>query len=414
MTADYTLLSIAALMAVALMVQPLAGKLRLPFTAVLLLTGFIGSTILTRFGLSISLDYIAIHDLVFYGLLPLLVFAAGFRVDTTLVRENLTPVAALALPMPLITCLLTAALIWWGIGHPAGFPWSTAVVAGAILTATEPFPLRGFLARHKAFRRIRLVMEFEGLINIAFAVVLYDLAVAVGTSGASRYAPVDLILTFCWSLGAGAAAGVAVSLIALRLSRRTPGPQHQSLVAVVCAYLAFLGADQVLGGSGVVAGLICGWFFGRATRADFSDAQEAFQTSFWDFLSHITAAIVFLVIGVSFTLELFQQRWLAMLIAIAAVLLVRAPQTLMAWFAFRILPGVSPLQPHENMIAYAAGLRGAVACALALALPTGMEGWWTVHALVFGVVFFTLVIQAPLVVLAIERLAQKMNNPEVP
>ena len=41
------------------------------------------------------------------------------------------------------------------------------------------------------------------------------------------------------------------------------------------------------------------------------------------------------------------------------------------------------------------GLRGAVSLALALSLPTEIEGWYTVQSIVYGVVIFTLFVQAP-------------------
>lgn len=405
MSLDAILLLLAALLVIALLVQPAAARLRLPLAAVMLLTGFIGSEVVVRLGYHIALDYAIIHDVVFFGLLPLLVFAAGFRMDTGTLRENLKPVALLALPMPLVTCLLTAALIYWGIGHPQGFPWTSAVVAGAILTATEPFPLRSALGARPGLERVRLLLESEGLINIAIAVVLYDIAVSLaGLPAGSSASPADLVLSFAWSLGGGAVVGIAASLLALWLSRRMPGPEQQALVAVITAYLAFLVGERLLGVSGIVAGLVTGWFFGRATRADFSDEQERFQDSFWAFLSHIAAAIIFLVIGMSFTLPLFEERWLAMLIAVGAVLIVRIAQLQTAALTFRLMPGVTPMNRPETLIGHVAGLRGAVALALALSLPTDLTAWWTIHAMVFGVALFTLVVQAPLAIRLIERM----------
>jgi CPA1 family monovalent cation:H+ antiporter len=41
------------------------------------------------------------------------------------------------------------------------------------------------------------------------------------------------------------------------------------------------------------------------------------------------------------------------------------------------------------------GTRGAVTAALALSLPTEIEGWWTIQSMAFGVILFTLFVQAP-------------------
>lgn len=396
MSHEHTMLLMVALLTLAIFLQPRIHRLRLPLAATFLLTGFLGSEALILLGQTVTLDYVAIHDLAYFGLLPLLVFSAALRMDAVGLRENLTPITMLALPMPLVTCLLSAVLIWWGIGHPEGFPWSTALVAGAILTATEPFPLRDRLRASSSTKRLRVLLDAEGLINIALAVILYRIAVQIAILPEDAWSAIDVAIDFVWALAGGLVWGIGVSLLALVLSRRMQSPQQQALVAVAVAYLSYLGAEELLGVSGIVAGIVTGLFFGRATRADFSDIQEEFQEQFWAFLSHIAGAAIFLVMGISFTLPLFQERWLAMLIGIAAVLAVRAPQMLMAAVTFRWLPKVSSLTASEQKIGYAAGLRGAVALALALALPTNLPAWWTVHAMVFGVVLFSLVIQAPL------------------
>jgi len=43
------------------------------------------------------------------------------------------------------------------------------------------------------------------------------------------------------------------------------------------------------------------------------------------------------------------------------------------------------------------GLRGAVTLALALSLPTELSYWWTIQSIAFGVVLFTLFVQAPMI-----------------
>ena len=234
--------------------------------------------------------------------------------------------------------------------------------------------------------------------------IFYQLSLSLVGPGAQALSFVDLVLRFAWDLGGGVVTGVAVSLVALHLSRRLQGPEHQALVALTTAYLAFLGGEILASASGIVACLIAGWFFGRATRADFSEAQERFQKEFWLFLSHAADAVIFLLMGVTFTFTLFEERWLAMLIGIAAVLLIRLPQISAASLAFRFVPGAGPFSRDERRAGYASGLRGAVALALALALPVNLPSWWTIQAIVFGVVFFSLVVQGPIADWLIERI----------
>ena len=53
------------------------------------------------------------------------------------------------------------------------------------------------------------------------------------------------------------------------------------------------------------------------------------------------------------------------------------------------------------------GLRGAVALALALSLPTDLDYWWTIQSIAFGVVMFSLFVQAPTMKILTKRLLKK-------
>lgn len=49
------------------------------------------------------------------------------------------------------------------------------------------------------------------------------------------------------------------------------------------------------------------------------------------------------------------------------------------------------------------GSRGAVTAALALSLPTEVEGWWTIQSMAFGVIIFTQFVQAPTIPLILKK-----------
>lgn len=412
MAIENLLLLLAAMLAVAIFLESRLQWLRLPFAAILLLTGFIGSELVVAAGVRIQIDGFTSPTIIYYGFLPLLVFATAFRIDTSTLRGNLAPIGLLSLPMPLITWLVISALVYVGIGHPQGFPWTSALVAGAILTATEPFPLVKKLQASRFSQRIGVLLQAEGVITVALAVILYQLALSMVAAGSRGLSSADLLIQFVWDLVGGGVTGVAVSLIALHLSRRMQSPEHQALVALTTAYLAFLGGEILASASGIVACLIAGWFFGRATRSDFSTEQERFQEQFWLFLSHAAGAIIFLLMGITFTLTLFEERWLAMLIGIVAVAVIRVPQVLTASLAFRFLPGAGPFSKEERQASYVTGLRGALALILALSLPVDLPAWWTIQSIVFGVVFFSLVIQGPIADRLLERLDNKESSTE--
>lgn len=61
-----------------------------------------------------------------------------------------------------------------------------------------------------------------------------------------------------------------------------------------------------------------------------------------------------------------------------------------------LIPGQQPVPTAYCLVMTLGGVRGAVTLALALSLPVQLEGWWTVQSFAYGVVLFSLFVQAPL------------------
>ena len=124
----------------------------------------------------------------------------------------------------------------------------------------------------------------------------------------------------------------------------------------------------------------------------------------WDVLSHVANVSVFLVVGAVITLEMFEQRWLAMLIAIFSLLLARAISVYGVLSLFSFFKDLKVPFSAQTVMVWA-GLRGAVTLALALSLPTSLDYWWTIQSIAFGVVMFSLFVQAPTMQLLVKRLS---------
>ena len=148
---------------------------------------------------------------------------------------------------------------------------------------------------------------------------------------------------------------------------------------------------------------------GQKTDTQKTDSQVVITGNkyLWSMLSHLANVSVFLVMGAVITLEMFEQRWLAMLIAIFSLLIARAISVygVLLFFAFfkkLKVPFVS------QIVLLWGGLRGAVTLALALSLPTSLDYWWTIQSIAFGVVIFSLFVQAPTMSLLANKLLK--NN----
>ena len=205
------------------------------------------------------------------------------------------------------------------------------------------------------------------------------------------------------SLG-GAGVGLIVGLFFLPLLRWFSDPVEQGLLTIICTYATFMAADWVLHVSGVMAVLIAGLVLGWSCHRHGEEQADGFVDRLWSLNAFAANALVFLLMGVTITLPMFEERWLAMLIGIGGVLVARAVGLFSIVSLLGRLPGIEPVPLGTQTAMYWGGLRGAVTLALALALPVELDYWWTIQSIAFGVVLFTLVVQAPTMPLLLRRL----------
>ena len=129
----------------------------------------------------------------------------------------------------------------------------------------------------------------------------------------------------------------------------------------------------------------------------------------WKTLTKTASGTLFLLMGATVTASMFAHRWLAMLIAIGAVVLARLA-------VMHLLLGALPklakrggsgerLGPGQRTGLGLLGMRGAITLALALTLPVELPYWWTIQSIAYGVVMFDLLITAPLAPYIIRKLS---------
>jgi CPA1 family monovalent cation:H+ antiporter len=106
--------------------------------------------------------------------------------------------------------------------------------------------------------------------------------------------------------------------------------------------------------------------------------------------------MLFFLVGMSITMDMFQVHWLAMLVGVLAGVVSRAVIIYLGAGLISRLPLQRPLKLAEQNLMLWGGIRGAVAIALALSLSVDVPYWYTVQSIVYGVALFSLVIQAPI------------------
>jgi CPA1 family monovalent cation:H+ antiporter len=200
---------------------------------------------------------------------------------------------------------------------------------------------------------------------------------------------------FLGGIAVGALVAIPVSELMVKLHQE--GSAVPVVISLVIPYLCFILAEHAFQVSGVMAVLVTGLIMGRVIHNDFQDERGSFVDTFWSFNVYVAEALVFLLMGVTVGLNMFAERWLAMLIGIVAILAARAVGVFGTAPLINRLPWVEEIPMGFQQILFIGSLRGAVVLALGLSLPLDLPYWWTIQSIAFGVVIFSLFVQAPLV-----------------
>ena len=425
MLVEHLILALVLILGLSLIAQAVAKLLPLPLTSILVLLGFITSELVVYAGIDTGIRADNFQSIIFYVFIPVLVFESAYNIDKQQLKDNLLVILFLAVIAMLFTCLIAAALLFYGIAHETGFPWLAALITGAILAATDPVAVVDKLRGMKAPKRISVLLEGESLFNDASAIVLFGLFLSMATATGSVvsinsiHSMLDVAGSFVLIFFGGAFTGLFTGLLFGFLQMRVKQPVLTGVMSLIVAYGSYILAEYFMV-SGIMSTLLAALSFSmlseskeklpnwKNNHALKTDTQVAITGNryLWSMLSHVANVSVFLIVGAVITLEMFEQRWLAMLIAIGALLVARAISIYGVLLFFAFFKKLKVPFLSQTVLVWG-GLRGAVTLALALSLPTSLDYWWTIQSIAFGVVMFSLFVQAPTMSLMARKLLAK-------
>jgi len=169
----------------------------------------------------------------------------------------------------------------------------------------------------------------------------------------------------------------------------------QIIVTFIAAYSSYQLASY-LNGSGIVsttiAGLVIGNFIHKTQKKENLEAISLM----WDFVSFIITSISFTLVGVYIEIPLLLEFAYIIVVSIIIVLLSRA---IMVYIIMEIMSiKEKSFEKNWKRIIVWSGIRGVISIMLVLGLPAlPIPHAKEIVAIVFGVVFFSIVFQGPMV-----------------
>lgn len=252
--------------------------------------------------------------------------------------------------------------------------------------------------RCEAAPQIAIQIEGESLFNDGTGLVIFATIFAVAFGGVEPTFGSVAGLFLHEALG-GILFGAVLGLIAHVMISATDDGSLE-LLLTLCIPTAGFALANMMGVSGALAMVVTGIMIGNWTRhSGFSEQSSHYLDHFWELMDQFLNALLFLLIGLALVLlDLAWRDWILLVIAVPLCLAARFISVSVPFMAFRRF---RTYNRFTIRILTWGGLRGGLAMAMALALPSGVmmipehnvDLRQVILVMTYSVVMFSIVVQ---------------------
>jgi sodium/hydrogen exchanger 8 len=380
----------------------------LPESAGSMIVGFIlGGIVVWGLSSTEEADVIKFDaTLFFFILLPPIVFEAGYTLD----RENFfSNIGSIFVYAVIGTCVSTI-IVGYGLYYAAVagvVPIDSnnaleALLFGSLISATDPVATLTLLGSPNigAPKLLYSLVFGEAVLNDAVAIVLYKtfegfLSVQF-TNATIFYAFTKFLFVSVGSIILGFLIAIACSFVFKRATHLTKLPQMEISLILLFAYTSYFSAE-VFGLSGIMSLFFCGIALAHYNYYNLSHQTQHATHLYFKSLAQICDTFVFAYLGITIGVSIdpssgYTLTWSPALIGITLLLCFagRGANVFPLTYFINKFRGAKPITGGMQVAMWFAGLRGAIAFALALQVPT-VHGSEIVTTTLAVVIFTTFV-----------------------
>ncbi|MFC5503601.1 cation:proton antiporter [Lysinimonas soli] len=228
------------------------------------------------------------------GVLPPLLYGAAVNVPLVDFRRNFGSITGLSVLLVLVSALVTGFVLFVILER---LDLGAAIALGAVISPTDVVAATAIGKRLGLPPRLLSILEGEGLVNDATALVLLKSAVAaIGLTASSGFSPWGSVGSFAYSVVVALVVGIVVGFVTVLIRRRLNDPVLDTAISFAVPFIAFLPAEE-LKASGVIAVVAAGLYSGHYGPR-FLSPQSRFSERFnWRTIQFVLENGVFLLMG---------------------------------------------------------------------------------------------------------------------
>ncbi|MCG9665125.1 sodium:proton antiporter [Vibrio mediterranei] len=355
------------------------------------------------------------EDFLLQGILGFLLFAGGLGIKLPHLKDQKWEITVLALGATLFSTFFIG-FVLYGFCNVIGIQFDLiyCLLFGALISPTDPIAVLAIVKKLKAPERVSTQVEGESLFNDGFGLVIFVTLFTIAFGSETPTVGSVTMLFLQEALG-GILYGFVLGLVFHYLISSTDDHSMELLLTIGIPTAGYAFAE-VLHVSGPLSMVVSGIMIGNWTRyIGFSKETEDHLDHFWELVDEFLNGVLFLLIGMSMLLFQFHQEdWILMAFSIPLVLGARYLSVALAYVGFK---RYRTYNPWSVRILTWGGLRGGLALAMALSIPSGI---WVIEdklidvkeiilVMTYSVVVFSILIQGSTITPMIEKakLAEK-------
>lgn len=224
------------------------------------------------------------------GVLPPLLYSAAVSMPTMNFRREFGAIGGLSVVLVVGSALLLG-LFFMLVIPGLGFAWGVAL--GAIVSPTDAVAT-SIIKRTSVSKRVVAMLEGEGLLNDATALVLLRTAIVATAAAFSFWGAVG---TFAYSVVVALVVGLVVGWLNLVVRKRLTDSTVNTVVSFTVPFIAAVPAE-LIGASGLVAAVVAGLVTGIGAPRHLSPRSRLSDSQNWRMVELVLEGAVFLTMGV--------------------------------------------------------------------------------------------------------------------
>ena len=386
-------------------------------TALALLLSLLILTAGKIFGVSVysslvtDLEQLDFKALLLNGMLGFLLFAGALQIKLQVLKKQRWEIFILAFVGTLISTAVIGGVLYW-VSSFLGLPLqlSYCLLFGALISPTDPIAVLAIIKQLGAPEDIATQVEGESLFNDGIGLVIF-VAISQVAFSTEPLTVTGIAGLFLQEAVGGVIYG-AILAAGLHFMLGFSEDKTQYLLMTLLLPTAGYVVADMIDVSGPLAMVTAGIIAGNLSIPKLLKKNECVTLeSFWGLIESFFNSLLFLLLGLLLLLIDFDaELWWFMLLSVPIVLLGRSVSVYLPYLAFR---RVKHYNSFAEKILVWGGLRGGLALAMAMSLPTGVmlaaggniDLRELLMVMTYAVVVFSILVQGT----TIPRLIDKSN-----